>query len=171
MSPSRRSLFGFVAALLILAACSAHPPHEYTIYLVRHAEKQAGDDPSLTPDGAARAALLAETLRDSGIVRIYSTDFARTRETAAPIAEAISVPVTFYDPSDLPAFADRLKSEPGIALVVGHSNTTPALVEFLSGEPGPEINEAAEYDRLYVVRIRGDQVETELRRYGAPYQP
>jgi 2,3-bisphosphoglycerate-dependent phosphoglycerate mutase len=172
MRPSRRSLFGFVAALMILAACTtAAPGPEHTIYLVRHAEKQAGDDPSLTPDGAIRAALLTETLGDAGIVRIYSTDYARTRETAAPIAEAIAVPVTLYDPSDLPAFADRLKAEPGIALVVGHSNTTPALVEILGGEPGPEINEAAEYDRLYVVRIRGDQVDTELRRYGASYQP
>jgi 2,3-bisphosphoglycerate-dependent phosphoglycerate mutase len=172
MSLSRRSLIGFTAALLTLTACATFQPEpEHTTYLVRHAEKQAGDDPSLTSDGAARAALLAETLRDSGIVRIYSTDYARTRETAAPIAEVISVPVEFYDPSDLPAFAVRLKAEPGIALVVGHSNTTPAMVEILGGEPGPEINEAAEYDRLYVVRIRGDQIETELRRYGAPYQP
>tara|TARA_R110000787_G_scaffold76784_3_gene169136 strand:+ start:564 stop:1079 length:516 start_codon:yes stop_codon:yes gene_type:complete len=171
MSLSRRSLFGFVAALMILTACSAHPAPEHTIYLVRHAEKQAGDDPSLTPAGAERAALLAETLRDAGIVRIYSTDYARTRETAAPLAKAVSAAVTLYNPSDLSAFASQLKNESGIVLVVGHSNTTPALVESLGGDPGPEINEAAEYDRLYVVSIRGDQVETELRRYGAPYQP
>ena len=162
MSLSRRSLFGFVAALMILTACSAHPAPEHTIYLVRHAEKQAG---------AERAALLAETLRDAGIVRIYSTDYARTRETAAPLAKAVSAAVTLYNPSDLSAFASQLKNESGIVLVVGHSNTTPALVESLGGDPGPEINEAAEYDRLYVVSIRGDQVETELRRYGAPYQP
>ena len=168
---SRRSLIGFAAAVLALAACATHPAPEHTIYLVRHAEKQAGDDPSLTSDGAARAALLAETLRDAGIVRIYSTDYARTRETAAPIAEVISVPVEFYDPADLPGFAVRLKAEPGIALVVGHSNTTPTLVEFLGGEPGTDIDEPAEYDRLYVVSVRGDQVETELRRYGTPYQP
>ncbi|MFT5776027.1 SixA phosphatase family protein [Hyphomonas sp.] len=171
MSLSRRSLFGFVAALMILAACSVHPAPEHTIYLVRHAEKQAGDGPSLTPAGAMRADLLAETLRDTRIVRIYSTDYARTRETAAPIARAVSVSVTLYDPSDLSAFASQLKAESGIVLVVGHSNTTPALVDFLGGEPGTDIDEPAEYDRLYVVSIRGDRVETELRRYGAPYQP
>lgn len=171
MSVSRRSLIGFAAALLTLAACSAAPAPEHTIYLVRHAEKQAGDDPSLTPAGAMRAALLAETLRDTGIVRIYSTDYARTRETAAPVAKAAAVSVTLYDPSDLPAFASQLKAESGIVLVVGHSNTTPALVEFLGGEPGTDIDEPAEYDRLYVISMRGDQVETELRRYGAPYQP
>ncbi|MBU2605582.1 MAG: histidine phosphatase family protein [Alphaproteobacteria bacterium] len=171
MRLSRRSLIGFTAALLTLAACSSHSPPERTIYLVRHAEKQAGDDPSLTSNGALRAALLAKTLRDAGIVRIYSTDYARTRETAAPIAKTISVPVTLYDPSDLPAFADQLKAESGITLVVGHSNTTPALVELLGGEPGTDINEPAEYDRLYVVRMQDDGIDTELRRYGAPYQP
>lgn len=171
MTLSRRSLVGFTAALLTLAACAAPASPQRTIYLVRHAEKQAGDDPSLTSGGAIRAALLAETLRDTGIVRIYSTDYARTRETAAPIAEAVAVAVTLYDPSDLPVFADQLKDESGITLVVGHSNTTPVLVEYLGGEPGTDIDEPAEYDRLYVVRMRGDQIETELRRYGAPYQP
>ncbi len=172
MSLTRRNLLGLACALLTLAACAtATPDPEHTIYLVRHAEKQAGDDPSLTPEGATRAAQLAETLGDAGILRIYSTDYARTRETAAPIAEAISVPVTLYDPSDLSAFSGRLKAEPGTTLIVGHSNTTPALVEILGGEPGTDIDEAAEYDRLYVVRIRDDRVDTELRRYGAPYQP
>ena len=87
---SRRNLMGMAAAILLLAGC-AHvmaPEPDRTIYLVRHAEKLAGDDPSLTPEGAARAELLAETLGDAGIVRIYSTDYARTRGTAAPLAAA-----------------------------------------------------------------------------------
>lgn len=170
---SRRNLMGMAAATLLLAGC-AHvmaPEPDRTIYLVRHAEKLAGDDPSLTPEGAARAELLAETLGDAGIVRIYSTDYARTRGTAAPLAAAISVPVYLYDASDLPAFAAVLNSQNGRILVVGHSNTTPALVEILEGDPSAEINEAAEYDRLYVIRITGDTVESELRRYGVPYQP
>ena len=115
--------------------------------------------------------MLAETLADAGIVRIYSTDYARTRETAAPLADFMSLPVDLYDASDLPAFAAELNSQSGRILVVGHSNTTPGLAGLLGGEPGAEINEAAEYDRLYVLRITGDTVESELRRYGAPYQP
>ena len=34
-------------------------------------------------------------------------------------------------------------------LVVGHSNTTPPLVELFGGDAGPPIDEASEYDRLY----------------------
>jgi hypothetical protein len=57
-------------------------------------------------------------------------------------------------------------------LVVGHSNTTPELVEILGGKPGPPIDDANEYDRLYVVTITEDgAVTTEMRRYGEPSQP
>lgn len=173
MRLTRRSLIGLAAGTLLLAACTRPGPPEpdRTIYLVRHAEKQAGDDPSLTPEGAARARLLADTLADAGIARIYSTDYARTRETAAPLADFMSLPVDFYDASDLPAFVSELNFQSGRIPVVGHSNTTPDLVGLLGGDPGAEINEAAEYDRLYVLQISGGTVESELRRYGAPYQP
>ncbi|MEQ9434498.1 MAG: phosphoglycerate mutase family protein [Hyphomonas sp.] len=173
MRLTRRSLMRLAAGTLLLAACTRPGPPEpdRTIYLVRHAEKQAGDDPSLTPEGAARAQLLADTLADAGIAHIYSTDYARTRETAAPLADFMSLPVYFYDASDPLSFVSELNSQSGRILVVGHSNTTPDLVGLLGGEPGVEINEAAEYDRLYVLRISGDTVESELRRYGAPYQP
>jgi 2,3-bisphosphoglycerate-dependent phosphoglycerate mutase len=172
VSLSRRSLLAFAAASFALAACTtAAPQPDQTIYLVRHAEKQTGDDPSLTPDGAARADLLVKILSAAGINRIYSTDYARTRETATPLAKAIEVPVELYDASDLDSFAAMLTSGPGTVLVVGHSNTTPLLVERLGGNPGTDIDESAEYDRLYVLRITGGHVETELRRYGKRYQP
>jgi broad specificity phosphatase PhoE len=170
---SRRGLIGLATATLLLAACTHVSPSEpdRTIYLVRHAEKQTGDDPSLTSAGAARADLLGDALGDAGIIRIYSTDYARTRETASPLAKSVSVAVDLYDASDLPAFAAVLNSHNGSMLVVGHSNTIPALVKILGGDPGAQINEAAEYDRLYVVRISGDEVASELRRYGNLYQP
>tara|TARA_R110000787_G_scaffold14348_3_gene44263 strand:- start:10817 stop:11335 length:519 start_codon:yes stop_codon:yes gene_type:complete len=172
MRLSRRAFAGLVAAALLSAACmSSPPPPETVIYLVRHAEKQTGDDPSLTVEGQARAEELAQTLQQAGIKRIYSTDTARTRQTAAPLAAALGLPVELYDASDLPAFARQLAAQTGTFLVVGHSNTTPPLVEQLGGDPGTEINEAGEFDRLYVLHIRGDAVRTELRRYGSRYKP
>ncbi|MEH6694335.1 MAG: phosphoglycerate mutase family protein [Hyphomonas sp.] len=170
MTLSRRAFVGLSVAAMALAACLSPPP-ETVIYLVRHAEKQAGDDPSLTPEGLARAEELALTLKQAGITRIYSTDTARTRQTAAPLAADLDMPVDIYDASDLPAFARQLKAQTGAILVVGHSNTTPSLVEYIGGAPGTEINEAAEYDRLYVLDITGENVRTELRRYGSPYRP
>ena len=97
---------------------------------------------------------------------------ARTRSTAAPLAEALGLKVRLYDPRDLEAFARRLKEEGGRHLVVGHSNTTPELVGLLGGEPGTAIDEAVEYGRLYVVVIdAGGRAGSMLLRYGRPAAP
>ena len=166
MSLTRR---GAIAALSLLAlgACASSTAHpETTIYLVRHAEKQAGDDPSLTLVGQARAEILAQELQDAGLTAIWSTDTKRTRETARPTARATGLPVQIYDPSRLDAFAKQLKAAPGAVLVVGHSNTTPQLVKALGGKPGTPIDEAIEYDQLYVVTVTRGRAKSELRRYG-----
>lgn len=141
------------------------------IFLVRHAEKQtAGDDPALTGAGLQRANELARLLSKSGVVAVYSTDFARTRDTAAPLAEQLGLQVTLYDWDQMDALAAELKTPGRRSLVVGHSDTTPELVRLLGGEPGAAIDESGEYDRLYVVRIEPDgTVTTDLRRYGKPH--
>ncbi|MCF6329704.1 MAG: hypothetical protein L3J02_07895 [Henriciella sp.] len=54
-------------------------------------------------------------------------------------------------------------------LVVGHSNTAPQLTEALGAYAGTPIDEANEYDRLYVVDLISGQ--SELRRYGVAYTP
>lgn len=137
-------------------------------YLVRHAEKQTGDDPALTAAGETRADALADLLIDAEIERIHSSDYRRTRDTAAPLAAHLDLPVELYDPRDLPGLAAQLKAEGGRHLVVGHSNTTPPLAEALGGDGGDPIVEATEYDRLYVVTVGPDgTVTSTLLRYGA----
>ncbi len=155
-------------------AAQATPGDDVTvIVLVRHAEKvDASRDPELSPEGRERAELLATTLRDVGIERIHSTPYRRTESTAAPVAELLRVEVEGYDPRALATFAETLRSAGGRHLVVGHSNTTPALVEALGGDPGELPIDEAEYDRLYFVTIAGDgSVSTVLVRFGAPYDP
>ncbi len=137
------------------------------IIAVRHAEKLEVDpDPALSEAGAARAAALAALLADAGIERVLSTDYVRTRETARPTAEAAGVDVELYDPTDIPGLARTLLDAPERAiLVVGHSNTTPALVEALTGEPA-EFMPDDEYDRLYRVRVSPDgAVRAEVERF------
>ena len=166
-------LIGLLAALTIVS-CAASPETSrtsddgtYTIYLVRHAEKQAGDDPSLTNAGAARADMLGEILSNAGVEKIWSSDYRRTRETAAPLATRLGLAVEIYNASDLASLADRLTSEGLTALVVGHSNTTPQLAELLGADPGEPIVEANEYDRLYVIQRKdGVTVSDEIRRFG-----
>ena len=140
-------------------------PNDGTIiYLIRHAEKadDGTSDPPLTPQGEARADVLASYLSSVGITHLHTSDFKRTRQTVAPMAERLGLEVVMYNPRDLPAFAEHLKGMPGVHVVSGHSNTTPALVKALGGDPLSEITES-EYDRLYQVIIRpGRPVESTL---------
>jgi 2,3-bisphosphoglycerate-dependent phosphoglycerate mutase len=143
------------------------------VFLVRHAEKaDSSSDSPLAPAGEARAVQLATLLRDAGIDTIYTTDFRRTRDTAAPLARQLQLTPTIYDWEALPALAAEIRKRGGRSLVVGHSNTTPELVQLLGGDPGTEIDEKSEYDRLYVVAIaREGAVTTTLLRYGDSPRP
>jgi 2,3-bisphosphoglycerate-dependent phosphoglycerate mutase len=168
MQVIRAVVLGLVLALGVATSAVAQSAPT-VVYLVRHAEKQDDGtrDPGLTTQGTERAILLSQMLRDAEITQIHSTEFKRTQLTAAPLAESLGLAVTSYDPRDLPAFAAWLKENPGRHLVSGHSNTTPALVAALGGEPGDPIEEAHEYDRLYIVTLSGDgTVATVLLRYG-----
>ncbi len=138
------------------------------LYLVRHAEKvDASADPDLSASGRVRSDVLAHVLADAGLTGIYSTDFKRTRQTAAPTAEALHLPIASYNPRDLTGFAAQVKTQPGRFLIVGHSNTTPALVRALGGDPVRPIPDI-EYDRLYLIVIRDGTVSSTLLRFGAP---
>lgn len=139
------------------------------VFLVRHAEKNEVSmqkDSQLTEEGYIRAAELARTLADGEIEYVHSSDYIRTRNTAAPVADLFGLEIELYATSDLHELAEAMKALRGRHLVVGHSNTTPALVEILGGKPGIPILEATEYDRLYILTIVDDEVNTVLLRYG-----
>ena len=162
-----RILIPCVASLLIACCAETVAAQKPTVvFLVRHAEKvDDSDDSKLSAAGEQRSARLAGILRDANIEHVHSTDFIRTRDTASPVAKARNIEVTLYDGGDLPAMAEKLKSTGGRHLVVGHSNTTPKLVELLGGKPGTKIDEK-EYDRLYIVTIGSyGTVSTVLMRF------
>ena len=168
--------------VLLLTACSqeeqrnrsvAGGQDDLVVFLVRHGEKvDHSHNPDLSPAGYVRAATLAQTLRNCEIEHVHSSDFTRTRKTAEPVASIHGVHVELYAPSDLKALAEKLSSSGGRHLVVGHSDTTPRLVELLGGEAGQEMIESREYDGLYVLIVQKDgSVNTLLLRYGVPYVP
>lgn len=136
-------------------------------YLVRHAEKTTeNDDPGLTEAGYKRAEDLATRLANVPLTKIYSSDYIRTRDTAAPVAAAKSLGVVIYDPRALESFANKLLTETGHILIVGHSNTTPSLSEYLGGEGGEPIIEATEYDRFYVLTRNAAVVTSVIEKFG-----
>jgi broad specificity phosphatase PhoE len=150
-----------------------------TMIFVRHAEKALipVDDPGLSADGQLRAAELARQLVDAdvvaGIDAIYSTSYRRTVETAQPVADALGIPINRYDPDDddeqvVDAMVREHKGK--IILVVGHSNTVPALIAALgASKKVPPIAEM-EYDNIYLVSIPWfGKTKTIRLRYGTPY--
>ncbi len=169
MSASR-TLLVLVILVLGIAPPAAAADEPLVVFLVRHAEKvDSSEDPQLTEAGRERAALLARTLRDAHIERVHSSDYVRTRDTAAPAATLTRTEVQLYDAGDIPALVAKLKATGGRHLVVGHSNTTPEAVKLLGGDPGSPIEESNDYDRLYVVTVGTDGVaSTVLLRFGRP---
>lgn len=69
-----------------------------TLYLVRHCQAagQARDAP-LTPEGLAQAEILAERLAPLGPGRIISSPYRRARESIAPLAARLGIPVETDD--------------------------------------------------------------------------
>jgi len=152
---------------------SASPPT--VVVLVRHGEKaaQPAQDPPLSEAGAARARALVQVARDAGVTAIITTQYERTRKTAEPTAIALHVTPEVVEAgpvaSHAKAVADQvLKHAGGTVLVVGHSNTIPAIVGAL-GAPQPREICDSEYDQLFVV-ILGDTGPPRLirSRFGAP---
>lgn len=151
--PSLLALLLFTAALLPRES-AAQQSELTTVILVRHAEKATHPpaDPPLNPRGEQRAQKLAGMLAESGITAIYATDFARTRETAAPLAGRLGLEIREYDPRNAEFHEELLEeNEGGRVLVVGHSNTIPALANRLLGEERFAQFEDADYGNLLIL--------------------
>jgi broad specificity phosphatase PhoE len=155
-----------VAGLLPWAFVIAAEPAR-TVILVRHAERAGGTDPSITEAGRCRAKVLAGMLSDAKVRSIYISELARTQQTAEPLAQKLSIKPEVVPVKDIDGLVAKLRArtEEGTVLVVGHSNTIPAIVERLSGETEPAIGEG-EYDRMFVVTLIGpNQASVVMVRY------
>ena len=148
-------------AFLIVVSLAAGASAQQTVFVVRHAERTdtaAGGtpmmaaDPELSDAGRARAESLAVALKDARIVAIFSTEFKRTQATAAPLAKALGVQVTTINSKEPAKLIEAVKAAGGNVLVVGHSNTVPAIVKDL-GVAAPVTVGDAEYDNLFVVTL------------------
>jgi phosphohistidine phosphatase SixA len=153
-------------SFLVVAGTVSAVRAQAVVVLVRHAEKVDESAASaLTEAGRARARSLSAMLKDAGIEAVFSTDYRRTLDTAKPTAEAIAKSIELYDADDLPGFAKTLRARGVAALVVGHSDTTPELVELLGGEAGSPIA-SDEYDRIYLLTLLEDgKASTTLLRF------
>jgi phosphohistidine phosphatase SixA len=172
----RTALNACVLALLCVAgpATLAAQPAESTItvIVVRHAEKADDSrDPPLSDAGTRRAEMLAGALAHAGITTIITTQYRRTRDTAAPLARSIGIEPEVVEAgsgtaSSIEGVATRVRSLlPGsVALVVGHSNTVAEIILALGGPDVGHI-EDDEYSALFVVQLRTDGTRLIRSRY------
>jgi broad specificity phosphatase PhoE len=154
-----------------------------TVYLVRHAEKaaQPPEDPPLLEAGVTRSRELARVLSEAGITAVYASQFLRTKQTAAPVAdrlglevETIPVKTVTSDPGgvareSIHGIVEAIYGNDGkTALIVGHSNTIPEVVRALGCENVPAIGDK-DYDDLFVVTVsaKGKATLAHLK-YGKP---
>jgi broad specificity phosphatase PhoE len=153
-----------VCALAVVCAASVVSAQEQVFFVVRHAERldapaqapdhaMMGPDPDLSTAGRARAARLADLLRDAAITRIFTTEYRRTRQTAAPLAERLKISPVVAAAKDTPMLLRQLRGARGRTLIVAHSNTIPEILKRL-GVSGAVTIPEEQYDDLFVV-VRG----------------
>lgn len=139
-------------ACLFASGALAQAP---VIFLVRHAERSAingrvPSDTGLSPEGQARAEDLAQALKDARITAIYTSEFKRTKETAAPLAKSLGIRPEVIQGDDFKTLIPKLKAARGNVLVVGHSNTLPQIINALGISPRVTVTES-DYGNLFLV--------------------
>ena len=170
-----RKLLGLIIFLLCIVTLLPLEAHAQdrtvTIFLVRHAEKDATNkqdaDPALSDAGKERAERLRKILSGYRPNRILSTDTERTRETAGPLAKQRNLKIEIYDPRKLPEVAEFLKTlkKNRKVVVVGHSNTTAALANILFGSKTFNNLDDSEYDKLFIIRMKKGKIRVEVRTF------
>lgn len=152
----RKLLLGLIGASFALATQPAIAAD--TIYVVRHLQKAEGNDPPLSAEGAANAQKLVTVLGKRKIKAIFATPTRRAVETGEPLAQALKLNVTSYDPKDPAALKKAVDAIKGAALIVGHSNTVPDIVAQFGGEQvGPLAD--TDYGTVFVVTPGKTKVE------------
>lgn len=154
-----------VVRLSTAAALEAGVAGPVQVFFVRHAEKADDSrDPELSAAGYARAAALAQMFSRAKVTHLYATEYKRTQATLEVLAQASGVPIIRVPaaaPEQQCAALRRLP--PGsLAIVAGHSNTIPLLVQRLGGHvedleetPKGAVLRENEYDRMFLLTLSG----------------
>ena len=171
MTRFRYSALVLAASLLCAGAAAAQPS---TVILVRHAEKGTtpANDPDLTPAGLQRAMDLAAVLADARVGSVITTHLQRTQLTATPAMKAAGltpIVVRAGGPGHADSVAAAVRRRPAgeVVLVVGHSNTIPAIIAALGGPKLPDLCDS-QHSMLFVLELSATTPPRLIKsRYGA----
>ena len=141
------------------------------IYLVRHGEKEKGDDPLLTEAGKQRAGDLMRVLNTKNIQRIYVTQYRRTQMTADSLRIKYSIDTVHYLADTTGNnLLEEIKEHNDFGkaiLVIGHSNTLSFIMEKLGvAKQAIPVIEDNEFDYLFVVKLTKQGATLTISKYG-----
>lgn len=145
----------FLFSVLWLIALSGYAQSVTTFILVRHAEKAVDGtkDPELSDEGKKRALSLVSLLSKQKIDALYSTKFKRTENTILPLAKSTGLSIQHYDGSKMDEVDNILAKHNGQTIVmVGHSNTTPIIANYLTSSQ-LKIFDDGEYGNVLIVSV------------------
>jgi broad specificity phosphatase PhoE len=141
------------------------------IYIVRHAEKDTGNNPNLTTAGHKRAGDLMRLLKTKNIQRIYSTPTRRTMQTGDSLRLLQNIDSLIYQAdttgeglyTKIIAAGDNRKN----ILVVGHSNTVAKLIRRLGAVnyPNKDLPDT-EFDNLFLITYKKGKAKVKAMKYG-----
>ena len=174
---SRFALGLALTAAAVMPAPLAAQSTTTIVILVRHAERAGdmGSDPPLSAAGEARSMALATALGDTRLDGIVTTQYQRTQLTAGPTARARTITPDVVatgggTPAHVQAVADHVRERytGKTVLIVGHSNTIPAIVTALGGPRLADMPDN-EFSTMFVLALRSGGPASLIRTaYGAP---
>jgi len=153
---------------------SAQPPlanSRTKIYIVRHAEKESGKDPALTPAGRQRAGDLMRKLKHKHIHHIYVSQFRRTQMTGDSMRIQLGIDTIHYladtTGEDLLNKIIAHGDQRHRIVVIGHSNTIPNIIRKLGvGNYPTDYIPDNEFDNLFLVRFKKHKALVTKNKYG-----
>lgn len=142
------------------------------LYIVRHAEKDTGSNPALSPAGHKRAGDLFRELNNKKIDLILVSQYRRTAITADSLRLYNQIETLQYKADATGESLFQVIGANGAnkknILVVGHSNTLPVIIkragvkDFLQTDIPDH-----EYDNLFIVEQRKEGAIVVAKKYGA----
>lgn len=168
-----RYLLFFIVAISFSNTIVAQSETPVTrIYIVRHAEKEAGKDPALTAEGIIRAGDLMRALKNESVQKIYVSRTRRSQMTGDSMRIKLGIDTVHYTADTL---CDNLISTimehrdfGKTILIIGHSNTIPKIIRKLGVLDYPQADlPDNEFDNLFLVTYKKQKAVVKQMKFGA----
>lgn len=160
-----RNFFLLFSFLLLITSCNTGPKQGQpvdnegitTFYFIRHAEKQLdqGNDPELTEEGKTRASAWVNYFFLKNVDHIISSDYKRTKATAAPLAASKKMDIEIYDVKTTTGLELLKKYRGKTVALFGHSNTINKYTNELQNDSVYNALDDKDYDSYFYVRVSG----------------